>query len=98
MDKLETAIQRMQMASELSLAHYQKPILLTYSGGKDSDVCIEVAKAAQTPFEVVNSHTTADAPETVYHIRKSFGSWSFRGCRAQSSIRITRAREHRCGI
>jgi len=79
MDKLDTAIQRMQMASELSLAHYKKPILLTYSGGKDSDVCIEIAKSAHIPFEVVNSHTTADAPETVWHIRKKFRELELQG-------------------
>lgn len=79
MDKLDLAIQRMQMASELSLAHYGKPILLTYSGGKDSDVCIEIAKAAGVPFEVVNSHTTADAPETVYYIRRRFAGLELDG-------------------
>ena len=84
-DKLHNAIERMRMASEISLEHYQKPILLTYSGGKDSDVCIEVAKIAGIPFEVVNSHTTADAPETVRHIRKKFQELELAGipCRIQ---------------
>ena len=84
-DKLHNAIERMRMASEISLEHYQKPILLTYSGGKDSDVCIEVAKIAGIPFEVVNSHTTADAPETVRHIRKKFQELELEGipCRIQ---------------
>lgn len=82
-DKLHNAIERMRMASEISLEHYQKPILLTYSGGKDSDVCIEVAKIAGIPFEVVNSHTTADAPETVRHIRKKFRELELAGIPCQ---------------
>lgn len=79
MDKLQTAISRMRMASEVSQAHYGRPILLTYSGGKDSDACIEVARIAGIPFEVVNSHTTADAPETVRHIRQKFRELELEG-------------------
>lgn len=79
MDKLDTAIERMRSASEISLAHYHKPILLTYSGGKDSDVCMEIARIAGIPFEVVNSHTTADAPETVYYIRGRFHEMELAG-------------------
>ena len=29
------------MASEMSLHHYGKPLVCTYSGGKDSDVMLE---------------------------------------------------------
>lgn len=60
------------MASEMSLRHYEKPIVCTYSGGKDSDVMLELFKQSGVPFEVHNSHTTVDAPQTVYHIREKF--------------------------
>lgn len=60
------------MASEMSLHHYGEPLICTYSGGKDSDVMLELFKRSGVPFEVVNSHTTADAPETVYYIRRRF--------------------------
>lgn len=69
MDKEQKAIKRIQMASEMSLHHYGKPLVCTYSGGKDSDVMLELFKRSGIPFEVHNSHTTADAPHTVYHIR-----------------------------
>ena len=46
MDLEQKSIERIKMASEMSLHHYGKP------------------------FEVHNSHTTADSPQTVYHIRK----------------------------
>lgn len=72
MDLEQKAIQRLQAASEMSLHHYGKPLVCTYSGGKDSDVMIELFKRADIPFEVHNSHTTADAPQTVRHIRETF--------------------------
>lgn len=73
MEDLEkAAIERLKFGSETSLSYYGKPLLLTYSGGKDSDVCIELAKRAGIPYEVVHSHTTADAPETVRHVRQKF--------------------------
>lgn len=69
MDLEQKAIKRIQAASEMSLYHYGKPLVCTYSGGKDSDVMLELFRRGGIPFEVHNSHTTVDAPETVYHIR-----------------------------
>ena len=66
------AIKRFQIASELSLSNYGTPIVVTVSGGKDSSVCVELARRAGIPFEVLHSHTTADAPETVYFVREEF--------------------------
>lgn len=70
MDLEQKSIERIRMASEMSLRHYEKPIVCTYSGGKDSDVMLELFKRSGVPFEVHNSHTTVDAPQTVYHIRE----------------------------
>ena len=58
----------------MSKTYYDKPLILAYSGGKDSDVLLHLALSCLKPneFEVINSHTTVDAPETVYHIRKVF--------------------------
>ena len=72
MDLEKISIERIRMASEMSLRHYEKPIVCTYSGGKDSDVMLELFKQSGVPFEVHNSHTTVDAPQTVYHIREKF--------------------------
>ena len=60
------------MASEMSLHYYGKPLVCTYSGGKDSDVMLELFRRSGIPYEVHNSHTTADAPQTVWHIRETF--------------------------
>ena len=72
MDKLDIAIKRLRSASDMSLYLYKKPLLLQYSGGKDSDACLEIARISGIPFEVQHSHTTADAPETVLHVRQKF--------------------------
>lgn len=72
MDKEQKAIERLKEASFHSERMYQAPLLVTTSGGKDSDLCLELARRAGIPFEAVHNHTTADAPETVYHIRETF--------------------------
>lgn len=38
MDLEQKAIERIRLASDLSLKHYGKPLVCTYSGGKDSDI------------------------------------------------------------
>lgn len=42
MDLEQKAIERIQLASGFSLKHYGKPLVCTYSGGKDSDVMLEL--------------------------------------------------------
>ncbi len=79
MDLENKAIERLRMASEMSLHHYGLPLICTYSGGKDSDVMLELFKRSGIPFEVYNSHTTADAPQTVYHIREVFRKLELQG-------------------
>ncbi len=72
MDLEQKAIERIRTASEMSLRLYEKPLVITDSGGKDSLVCRELARRAEVPYEVVHNLTTADAPETVYYVRDTF--------------------------
>lgn len=72
MDLEQTAIERLRFAAEMSLRVYKQPLVITYSGGKDSDVLLHLAGAAGIPYEVLHSLTTADAPETVWHVRDIF--------------------------
>ncbi len=65
-------LERLKLASDMSLRIYKQPLIVTTSGGKDSSVCVELAQRAGIPFEVSHSHTTADAPETVYFVRSEF--------------------------
>ena len=83
MDKEKKAIKRIKIASEMSLYHYKKPLVCTYSGGKDSDVLLELFKRSGIPFEVHNSHTTADAPQTVRHIRDVFRKLKLEGIKCE---------------
>ena len=70
MDLEHTAVERLKIASEMSLANYGQPLVITDSGGKDSSVIKELAIRSGIPFEVMHNHTTADAPETVRFIRE----------------------------
>lgn len=72
MDKEQAAIDRLRLASEMSLKRFKLPLVITTSGGKDSSVCVALAQRAGIPFEVMHNHTTADAPETVYFVRDEF--------------------------
>ena len=73
-DKIKEAERTLKLGAEMSDYYYHKPLIICYSGGKDSDVMLDIAKRCLKPneFEVLNSHTTVDAPETVYHIREVF--------------------------
>lgn len=73
-EKIEGSKRALKLAAEMSLEYYKKPLVVTYSGGKDSDVMLHLAETTLKPdeYEVLNSHTTVDAPETVYHIREVF--------------------------
>ena len=46
------------------------PIELCYSGGKDSDVILELAKMAGIPFDAIYKNTTIDPPGTIQHCRE----------------------------
>lgn len=71
-DKVDIAVKRMQTAAQMSEQVYGKPLIVTDSGGKDSSVCKKLAEIAGIKYEVMHSHTTADAPETVYFVRDEF--------------------------
>lgn len=72
MDLEQSAFEALRFASAQSLKLYKQPLVITYSGGKDSDVLLRLAENSGIPFEALHSLTTADAPETVYHVRDTF--------------------------
>lgn len=47
------------------------PIELSYSGGKDSDVILELAKMAGILFEAIYKNTTIDPPGTIAHCKEN---------------------------
>lgn len=86
MDKEQKAIKRIRLASDYSLQYYQKPLVCTYSGGKDSDVLLSLFLRAGIPFETHHSHTTADAPPTVRHIREVFHNLELQGISCKTEM------------
>lgn len=75
----DKAILRLQEAAQMSQQIYEKPLLLTYSGGKDSDLTVDLAIKAGIPFEIAHSLTTVDMPETVYHVWRVFAKLENQG-------------------
>ena len=45
-------------------------IEISYSGGKDSDVILELAKMAGIPYRAIYKATTIDPPQTIAHARE----------------------------
>ena len=84
-DKIAEAKRTLKLAAEMSDYYYHKPLIICYSGGKDSDVMLDIAKNClnKDQFEVMNSHTTVDAPETVYHIRNIFKQLEAEGIKTE---------------
>lgn len=70
-NKVQTAIERLKLASQMSETFYHKPLLITYSGGKDSDTVLNLAIESGTDFEVMMSITTVEAPDTMRHAHET---------------------------
>lgn len=81
--KVNEAIDVIKLASQMSEQYYNKPIQVAYSGGKDSDVILDLALKANVDFRAVHNLTTADAPETMRHIKKKFKALKARGIEAE---------------
>ena len=64
-DKIRHAIKLLQSIPQ------DGPIELSYSGGKDSDVILELAKMSEIPFEAIYKNTTIDPPGTIKHCREN---------------------------
>lgn len=62
--KVERAIRLLQSIPQ------DGDIELSYSGGKDSDVILELAKMAGIPYRAIYKATTIDPPQTIAHARE----------------------------
>ena len=49
----------------------QQPLEIAYSGGKDSDVILQLAKEAGANFRAIYKNTTIDPPGTIRHVREN---------------------------
>lgn len=71
-EKVARSVEQVKLAARMSERYYSKPLLICYSGGKDSDALLGIAALAGIDYEVMHSLTTVDAPETVKHVRQTF--------------------------
>lgn len=70
--KIETSIATIQRAAKLAQNYTGKPLVVAFSGGKDSQTVYHLTEAAGVDFEAVYSATTIDPPEVVRFIRKRY--------------------------
>lgn len=68
-DKVAIAIERIKSYDPLANGFMNTPYYVAYSGGKDSDVLRILFEISGAKYDLVNNHTTVDAPETVRYIR-----------------------------
>ena len=83
-EKIEKAKQILKLAAEMSKTYYGEPLIITYSGGKDSQVLLDIAEKClnNDEYELLYSHTTVDAPQTVILIRSEFKRLQEKGVKA----------------
>ncbi len=55
MDLEQTAIERLKVAAGMSEQLFKMPLVITYSGGKDSDVLLHLAEKSGIKYEVIHS-------------------------------------------
>lgn len=67
--KVERAVKLIQSAGKVAKEHGQ-PLEVCYSGGKDSDVILELAKMSGVDYRAIYKNTTIDPPGTIKHARE----------------------------
>lgn len=67
--KIDFAIHLIQSASKVAARNGCPEIEVAYSGGKDSDVILELAKMAGVPYRAIYKNTTIDPPGTIRHAK-----------------------------
>jgi len=66
--KVNQAIRLIQSASKVATEHGQ-PLEVCYSGGKDSDVILELTRMAKVPYRAIYKNTSIDPPGTIKHAK-----------------------------
>ena len=64
------AIERLRAFEDIALAKNTDGFYLGYSGGKDSDVILDLARRSGVKFKAYHHLTTADPPEVVWHVKE----------------------------
>ena len=67
--KVDRAVKLIQAAGKVAKEHGQ-PLEICYSGGKDSDVILELARMSGADIRPIYKNTTIDPPGTIKHARE----------------------------
>ena len=67
--KVDRAVKLIQSASKIAKENGCKEIEVDYSGGKDSDVILELTKMSGVPYRAIYKNTTIDPPRTIKHAK-----------------------------
>lgn len=97
MDLENVAIMRLREGAEISKHYYDKPLMLCYSGGKDSDIILDLALKSGIDFEVQHSHTTLMLPKRFTTYAINLRSWNLKALNATLICQDTRASRPPCG-
>ena len=65
--KVEQAVKLLQVCYKAA----GEPLEVAYSGGKDSDVILELAKLSGTEYRAIYKNTTIDPPGTIKHVMEN---------------------------
>lgn len=76
-DKVQYSIAQIRKAEKLALAMQPDGLWVGFSGGKDSQVLLELVKMAGVKYRAVYNVTTNDPPENVYFIRNNYPEVEF---------------------
>lgn len=76
MNKVQAAIDRIKIASKIAERHGEK-LIVCFSGGKDSQVMLDLVKRSGVPFRAVYNVTTIDHPLNVNFIRTHYPEVEF---------------------
>lgn len=76
---LDDSIRLLRGMEDVAIHRNPLGYIVGYSGGKDSDVLIDLFMRSGVKFFVTHNHTTIDAPDTVYYIRRKFAKLSEQG-------------------
>ena len=85
---INTSKRILTLAAEMSEHYYGEPLVICYSGGKDSDVILRLAMETLKPnqFEVLHAVTTVDSPVTNKYVNDIYKELAEKGIKATKAI------------